>query len=454
MKTSLYPEDVVVAYARARVEAGRSSGAAERIEEFLAASTGATSTSKVELALDARRPHPRAARRLARERRRVRDACGRRHPAADRPLGRDQRLRHPHRSTSASRRSSPTQRRPGPYRGAGRPEAIFMIERLMDEAARQTGIDPDRAAPPQHDPARADAVQATRWTRPTTAAQFALVMDRALALADWKGFAGARGGVEAPRQAARARHRDVPRMDRRRRLRARASTSRSTGDGRRSRSSPPRSRWGRASRRPSRSSRSTSSAWPIGQDPHRARRHRSRRRASAAPARGRCSSVGSAVRVASERTVAKAHELAAAGARSGGRRHRVPRRRVQHRRHRPAASASSTSRSGSPTGASCSHSSSAVDAPSWPNGCHICEVEVDPDTGAVAARRLLVGQRRRPRRQSDGRHRSARRRRGAGHRAGAVRARSSTTPRSGQALTATLHGLRAAAREHDPRASR
>ena len=29
----------------------------------------------------------------------------------------------------------------GAYRGAGRPEAIFIIERLMDEAARQTGID-------------------------------------------------------------------------------------------------------------------------------------------------------------------------------------------------------------------------------------------------------------------------------------------------------------------------
>jgi len=29
----------------------------------------------------------------------------------------------------------------GPYRGAGRPEAIYIIERLIDEAARQTGID-------------------------------------------------------------------------------------------------------------------------------------------------------------------------------------------------------------------------------------------------------------------------------------------------------------------------
>ncbi len=30
----------------------------------------------------------------------------------------------------------------GPYRGAGRPEGIFMIERLMDEAARALGVDP------------------------------------------------------------------------------------------------------------------------------------------------------------------------------------------------------------------------------------------------------------------------------------------------------------------------
>jgi carbon-monoxide dehydrogenase large subunit len=29
-------------------------------------------------------------------------------------------------------------------------------------------------------------------------------------------------------------------------------------------------------------------------------------------------------------------------------------------------------------------STSAVGAPSWPNGCHVCEVEVDPETGEVA----------------------------------------------------------------------
>src|SRR5690606_4426508 len=29
-------------------------------------------------------------------------------------------------------------------------------------------------------------------------------------------------------------------------------------------------------------------------------------------------------------------------------------------------------------------STSSVEGPSWPNGCHVCEVEVDPDTGEVA----------------------------------------------------------------------
>ena len=28
-------------------------------------------------------------------------------------------------------------------------------------------------------------------------------------------------------------------------------------------------------------------------------------------------------------------------------------------------------------------STSKVNGPSWPNGCHVCEVEIDPDTGAV-----------------------------------------------------------------------
>ena len=46
-----------------------------------------------------------------------------------------------------------------PYRGNGRPEFAYVIERMVDDAAAELGIDPARAAPPQHDPARGDAVQ-------------------------------------------------------------------------------------------------------------------------------------------------------------------------------------------------------------------------------------------------------------------------------------------------------
>ena len=42
-----------------------------------------------------------------------------------------------------------------------------------------------------------------------------------------------------------------------------------------------------------------------------------------------------------------------------------------------------------------------VDGPSWPNGTHICEVEIDPETGVTQGRALHHGRRRRRRRQSD-----------------------------------------------------
>ena len=46
-------------------------------------------------------------------------------------------------------RSLPTRRRPAPYRSAGRPEVMFVMERLIDLAARADRLRPDRAAPPQ-----------------------------------------------------------------------------------------------------------------------------------------------------------------------------------------------------------------------------------------------------------------------------------------------------------------
>ena len=76
----------------------------------------------------------------------------------------------------------------GAYRGAGRPEAIFVIERLMDEAARQTGI--DRIALRRRNFIRPEQMPYTNPMGQTyDSGRFEHVMDQALRLADWNGFA-------------------------------------------------------------------------------------------------------------------------------------------------------------------------------------------------------------------------------------------------------------------------
>ena len=132
---------------------------------------------------------------------------------------------------------------------------------------------------------------------------------------------------------------------------------------------------------------------------------------------------GSAVKVASEQDGGQ-------GARTWpARRWRPPTADIEYCRRRVPASPAPTARIGlfelaakQPSGASTSTRTSAVHGPSWPNGCHICEVEIDPDTGDGRGRLLRVGQRCRPRGEPDDRERPARRRRGAGPRPGAVRA--------------------------------
>jgi carbon-monoxide dehydrogenase large subunit len=87
----------------------------------------------------------------------------------------------------------------GPYRGAGRPEANHMMERMLDIAAREMNIDRveirrrnlvPRSALPYRSPMGLNY----------DSGDFEGNMDRALALADWSGF-------EAPRAASLARGR-------------------------------------------------------------------------------------------------------------------------------------------------------------------------------------------------------------------------------------------------------
>jgi carbon-monoxide dehydrogenase large subunit len=83
----------------------------------------------------------------------------------------------------------------GPYRGAGRPEASYVIERLMDEAARKLNMDPVElrrrnyiapSAMPYNTTAGWTVGAAVGWTYDS--GDFARLTDRALELSDWNGF--------------------------------------------------------------------------------------------------------------------------------------------------------------------------------------------------------------------------------------------------------------------------
>ena len=85
-----------------------------------------------------------------------------------------------------------------PYRGAGRPEASYMIERLIDIAADEMGIDPAElrrrnTIPPSAMPYK------TPLTFTYDSGRFEENMDRAMKLADWT---ASRRGARKPRSAA------------------------------------------------------------------------------------------------------------------------------------------------------------------------------------------------------------------------------------------------------------
>ncbi|MGH1414262.1 MAG: xanthine dehydrogenase family protein molybdopterin-binding subunit [Pelagimonas sp.] len=82
------------------------------------------------------------------------------------------------------------------YRGAGRPEAIYLIERVMDRAARELGVDP-------HELRRRNFIRPDQFPYDTIPGEtydvgdFNLVLSRAETEADVAGFAGRRQASEA-----------------------------------------------------------------------------------------------------------------------------------------------------------------------------------------------------------------------------------------------------------------
>ena len=91
----------------------------------------------------------------------------------------------------------------GPYRGAGRPEVVHRIERLMDVAAIRIGLDPAEIrrrnlVPPSAMPYRNNAGQLY------DSGNYPALLEAALAAADWSGFP-ARRDISAARGRLRGR---------------------------------------------------------------------------------------------------------------------------------------------------------------------------------------------------------------------------------------------------------
>jgi carbon-monoxide dehydrogenase large subunit len=185
MKTGLYPEDIVVAFAARQLKRPVRWNA-ERIEEFLAATHGRDVESHAEMALDAN----------------GRVLAYRVHSLANMGAYAStvgiiiQLMIGPWVSTSiydiqtidfdlnaVLTNTAPT----AAYRGAGRPESIFLIERLFDTAARKLGLDPAELR-------RRNLIKPEQMPYKNVMGQtydsgkFGAIIDQALKLAEWQGF--------------------------------------------------------------------------------------------------------------------------------------------------------------------------------------------------------------------------------------------------------------------------
>jgi aerobic carbon-monoxide dehydrogenase large subunit len=76
----------------------------------------------------------------------------------------------------------------GAYRGAGRPEANYYMERLVDTASREMGIDQVELRRKNHIPPAAMPYKAPNGTT-YDSGDFTTLLDKAVRLADWDGFA-------------------------------------------------------------------------------------------------------------------------------------------------------------------------------------------------------------------------------------------------------------------------
>jgi aerobic carbon-monoxide dehydrogenase large subunit len=194
-KTSLYPEDGIVAYAATKLNK-KVRWRGDRTDEFVGGTHGRDLTSTGEFALDAKgrvlayRVHSIGATGA------YSSGAGNIIPLVLGPFVQtgvyDLPLVH-YEVKTVMTHTAPV----GAYRGAGRPEGVFVVERLMDAAARQLGMDPRTIRKVNYiKPAQLPYTNAVGQVYDSGA--FAHMLTRATELADWDGFA-------ARKRAARKR---------------------------------------------------------------------------------------------------------------------------------------------------------------------------------------------------------------------------------------------------------
>ena len=194
MKTGLYPEDVVTAFAALQLQRPVK-WQAERVEEFLSAVHGRDLLSRAEMALDAQ------GRVLAL---RIRSWAN----VGALPTGGGVAIQlligpwvttsvydiptvHVHVSAVLTHTAAT-----GAYRGAGRPEAIYTLERLFDAAARELQLCPAELR--RRNLIRPDQLPYKNPMGQTyDSGHFESLLNQGLALADWAGFAARRADSEA-----------------------------------------------------------------------------------------------------------------------------------------------------------------------------------------------------------------------------------------------------------------
>jgi aerobic carbon-monoxide dehydrogenase large subunit len=380
MKTGLCPEDVVLAFCTRQLERPLK-WCAERMEEFLAATHGRDIASKAELALDA------SGRILA-----LRVSSLANMGAFATPAGAViQLMIGPWVSTSIYdigtidirikailTNTAPT----SAYRGAGRPEAIYIIERLMDAAARQTGID-------QIELRRRNMIVPEQMPytnamgKTYDSGQFESVMNQATALAGWSGFdarlaeAKKRGRWRGCGMAAFLEWTGADVFD------ERVTVTVAAGEKNDGEIEIFSALQGMGQGLLTTFAQVAVDVFGVPIDKIRIVQGDTDRGQGFGSAGSRSLFVGgSAVRVAADRTVAKAKDMAAdemeaaAGDieyRDGvfsiaGTDRRIGLFELARRQPEQRIMLDTTS---------------SVAGPTWPNGCHICEVEIDPETGAV-----------------------------------------------------------------------